>query len=563
MNKISLCLIVGNVEDYIERCLKSFLPIASEVCLVRAIGNQTPDRTFEIAASVMEGRGIPIKTAEYKNAVANSEWNHVDDFSKARQKSFDIASNDWCMWVDTDDILEKGAETILELSQDKELDAALFPYNIFGQGLNLPRERLVRKSKGKWNHPVHECFDFTNPINMKVEMDVVITHLPHLTKRGGHERNLRILRSIPLETMNPGLIYHFQCELSRSGNVIEAQEVAKVALANKDIGPSERCEIFMNLFAVAKDPKTKEALLHHAYAADPRRREALGLLVGHSLDYGKNEHAISYARQMMATPTPRDRTWNHRQSLYSWLGDEVYCQALRGNGLFTEAEYIRRESLKRAGGPRIALIHATRGRPQQAAKARKLWFDYADKPEQVEHIFVSDADDILSQSLERFHRVVIPSGGGCVAAWNAGVHATEADIIIAIADDVSPCLMWDKIIMDRLDPKSQKVLSVSDGHRTDKLICHPIFTRAYWRMNGHLYNPRFKSMFCDNWFTEQAYARRAVIEAKDVVFEHNHPAFGTAKMDRTYADSNHQSRYEEGFNILEDLRKTLGNGAPA
>ena len=70
-------------------------------------------------------------------------------------------------------------------------------------------------------------------------------------------------------------------------------------------------------------------------------------------------------------------------------------------------------------------------------------------------------------------------------------------------------------------------------------------------------------MFCDNWFTEQAYARRAVIEAKDVVFEHNHPAFGTAKMDRTYADSNHQSRYEEGFNILEDLRKTLGNGAPA
>ena len=53
-------MIVGNVEEYIARCLDSFKPIADEICVVRAIGNSDPDKTIEIAlarVSLDEGHG--------------------------------------------------------------------------------------------------------------------------------------------------------------------------------------------------------------------------------------------------------------------------------------------------------------------------------------------------------------------------------------------------------------------------------------------------------------------------------------------------------------------------
>jgi Fe-S-cluster-containing hydrogenase component 2 len=57
MAKISLCMIVGNVEEYIRRCLESFLPICDEVCMVRAIGNQAADNTLAIAQATCVAAG--------------------------------------------------------------------------------------------------------------------------------------------------------------------------------------------------------------------------------------------------------------------------------------------------------------------------------------------------------------------------------------------------------------------------------------------------------------------------------------------------------------------------
>src|SRR5262245_9394239 len=67
MSKISLCMIVGNEQDYIQRCLMSFLRIADEVVLVRAIGNQTPDQTEQMARELCALHGKPLKFSEYNN----------------------------------------------------------------------------------------------------------------------------------------------------------------------------------------------------------------------------------------------------------------------------------------------------------------------------------------------------------------------------------------------------------------------------------------------------------------------------------------------------------------
>jgi hypothetical protein len=167
---ISLCMIVGNVEEYIERCLLSFLPLADEVCMIRAIGNQKADHTLLKAAKcagtffALQGKTMPedfFKCGEYHNQVSHAKWPHVDDFAAARQMSFDLATSEYCFWCDSDDVLESGAAEARELAERGGYAAFIFPYKIWAKGFNVPRERMIAKQAGKWQFPVHECFNST------------------------------------------------------------------------------------------------------------------------------------------------------------------------------------------------------------------------------------------------------------------------------------------------------------------------------------------------------------------------------------------------------------------
>jgi len=574
--KISLCMIVGNVEEYILRCLASFAPIADEICVVRAIGSQTPDRTMELAQGFCLARDIRLKVAHYPNKAFHLDWPHVDDFAAARNMAFEMAEGDYCFWCDSDDVLDDKSEdrnpktegnpkseirvpNTVELirghAEKGEYLAYVFPYNIFGRGVSVPRERMIKRGSGKWRYPVHECFVFAeNPVHGMEDQRVVVTHLPHLNKSGSSERNLRILKSIPEKDLSAGLLYHLQGELALSGDITGSIKVAERALRAPDLGRPERYELWLNLAQLSTHPRAKESMLQAAYAADPRRREALGLLACHSMDYGASDLALAYGRQMVATLPPASPDWNDRAAVYGWLGEEIYSQVLRVNGYEAEAEALRRMMLQKAGGARIALVHATRGRPQQAAMCRKVWLDLAERPAAIEHLFVMDADDQESVALKRMHHMVVPAGGGCVRAWNEGARATEAPVIVQLSDDWVPVPRWDSLILERLgDVKQQKVLAVSDGVRGDRLLCMAICTRDYLIRDGYLFHPDFTGVFSDNWFTDCAYRRGAVIEARDIQFVHEHPVRTGKPLDRTYADQNAPERYEAGERVYRKL----------
>jgi cephalosporin hydroxylase len=333
---------------------------------------------------------------------------------------------------------------------------------------------------------------------------------------------------------------------------------------NQTSGRPEKYELFLNLAHSAKDNfELKHSLLLQAYGADPTRREALLLLANNAMNFGDRGDGLAFARQMMATQAPEIQQWNSRQAAYGWVGEDIYAQALRLNHRREEAENIRRAGLDRHGGARIALIHATRGRPEKASVARKMWLDFAAQPETIEHIFVIDADDKESFPLRRMHHLTIPAGGGCVAAWNHGAFATTAPILIQMSDDWEPPMEWDKLIIERLvaggDMKEElnkaKVLAVSDGSRKDDLLCMAIMTRTYWTLDYFMFHPWFTGVFSDNWFTKQAYERKAVVEARDLVFKHHHPAFDGGDMDETYSRQNSPERYEQGQKVISELEQ--------
>ena len=87
MITVSLCMIVKNEEDTLPRCLKSVQGLVDEIIVVDT-GSQdaTVQRAQDLGAQVY---AFP--------------W--VEDFAKARNFSFSKATQQYCLWLDADDVL--------------------------------------------------------------------------------------------------------------------------------------------------------------------------------------------------------------------------------------------------------------------------------------------------------------------------------------------------------------------------------------------------------------------------------------------------------------------------
>jgi len=85
--RLTLCMIVRNEEERLGRCLESVVGLVDEIVVV---DTGSTDRTVEIAQS-------------FGAVLGYFPW--CDDFSAARNESLKLASGEWIMWLDADDIL--------------------------------------------------------------------------------------------------------------------------------------------------------------------------------------------------------------------------------------------------------------------------------------------------------------------------------------------------------------------------------------------------------------------------------------------------------------------------
>lgn len=205
---------------------------------------------------------------------------------------------------------------------------------------------------------------------------------------------------------------------------------------------------------------------------------------------------------------------------------------------------------------KISLLHATRGRHQQAILCRDLWLQAADDPAAIEHIFGIDDDDVENLTNINSNRVIVPRGKGCVAAWNACAAACSGEILVQLSDDWVPLPSWDTLLLNEFKGEvGECVLRISDGHRKDDLLCMAILNRKRYDKQGFLFHPKFLSVFSDDYFTWCAKKDNVLKDASHIVFEHQHPVFGKAQMDRTYSESNSQDRFIQGHMLFNELTR--------
>lgn len=212
MISISLCMIVKNEEDTLDRCLTSAIEIFDEIIIV---DTGSTDNTKEIAN-------------KYTNLIYDFEW--IDDFSAARNFSFSKSTMDYIMWLDADDVIMEDDIKNLKLlknTMSDSVDVVMMKYNVgFDSDGNITlsyfRERLFKRIKNYlWIDAVHE---YIPPCGNYIYSDIAITHKKiHPTTPG---RNLNIYRQMLKEgrEFSPRNLYYFARELYYNGFYNEAIE---------------------------------------------------------------------------------------------------------------------------------------------------------------------------------------------------------------------------------------------------------------------------------------------------------------------------------------------------
>ncbi|MFC7442926.1 glycosyltransferase [Laceyella putida] len=179
MITVSLCMIVKNEEETIARCLESVKNLVDEIIIV---DTGSTDKTKEIVS-------------QFTDRIIDFTW--IDDFSAARNFSFQHATMDYIFWLDADDVLledDRKKFSTLKDTLDPNVDSVTMIYSLATDenGMvttSLRRNRLVkRKNNFRWHGAVHEYLEVLGNI---LNSDITVTHKP-LHQHHDSERNLRI-----------------------------------------------------------------------------------------------------------------------------------------------------------------------------------------------------------------------------------------------------------------------------------------------------------------------------------------------------------------------------------
>jgi hypothetical protein len=223
---------------------------------------------------------------------------------------------------------------------------------------------------------------------------------------------------------------------------------------------------------------------------------------------------------------------------------------------------------------KISLLHATRNTPTRALATKKTWLDRARNSENVEHIFGIQSDDAES-NLAFVDEDVANScpppewASSSVANWNAAAEISTGDILVVIADDLTPPQGWDAELQKLPAGTEEWSCYVPDTLRDDGLMCHPALSRALYNKRQYVFHPSYYGVFCDNDFSVRALLEAPVLLVKGLKWEHKHPMKGTRATDAIVDLQNSERAYQYGaskfvehwplINIFNRSRATAGD----
>ena len=203
--------------------------------------------------------------------------------------------------------------------------------------------------------------------------------------------------------------------------------------------------------------------------------------------------------------------------------------------------------------PTFSLIY-TSVRSQRIGPVIQDWVSKARRKDDIEVILALDGPDEKSQAVLNdpatfagltvdFITAIQPDPPfNCVRGWNLAASKAKGKVLVQVTDDMIPPDAWD-VKLKALEPanwmEEDWAVHVEDGY-VHNLMVLAIITKVRYDRFGYFFYPEYQSLFCDTELTEVAYREKRVIEAKHLLFDHQHP--DCQKRERDAVDLVHASK---------------------
>ena len=113
-----------------------------------------------------------------------------------------------------------------------------------------------------------------------------------------------------------------------------------------------------------------------------------------------------------------------------------------------------------------------------------------------------------------------------ISAINANIEGKDFDIVICASDDMVPKVYsWDQKIVYAMKehfPDLDGCVHFDDGNTNGDLITFSILGRKLYEHFGYIYHPDYKSLYCDDEFTQAVRALGKEKYIDQVIISHEH-----------------------------------------
>ncbi|MFT4927627.1 MAG: glycosyltransferase involved in cell wall biosynthesis [Phenylobacterium sp.] len=315
--KLSVCMIVRDEQTVLARCLDSIAGIYDELCIV---DTGSTDNTVTIAQQYTN----QVKVFTDCNAQQGQDQGKMVNFAQARNEALSMASGDWVLQIDADEIIEQGIERIREHLGATEYDRVGISIRTGTSNTNkagVVSGRLFRRANAQqYVSLIHEYLEFDG--KMEVDKHIRITNLPDKrNKESGSDRNIRLCRlMLDSDPQNSRCWYYLGREyfgLSKHPEAIDcfekAQQYQRFTYANFHIAYSKAICLFLS-----RQFEQAVTAANEAMHFDPRFAEAYCLLGDIYFTIGDPEQAKVNYHKALACEPPQDtylgvQLWAYQQ----------------------------------------------------------------------------------------------------------------------------------------------------------------------------------------------------------------------------------------------------------
>lgn len=204
--------------------------------------------------------------------------------------------------------------------------------------------------------------------------------------------------------------------------------------------------------------------------------------------------------------------------------------------------------------PKLLIKFPTRGRVEKFFSTLDKYYEFLSGKCNVKFLITCDNDDIVMNNSEVKNRfknytnleVEYGNSKSKIEAINAGVMQQDFQIVLLASDDMIPVVRgYDSIIIKAMCntfPDFDGIVWFNDGIQQNRLNTLCILGKNYYNRFEYIYNPEYKSLWCDMEFTQVGNILNKQKYFDQVIIKHDHHSVTNNGFDETYL---HNEVYEE------------------